>query len=246
LFYNITEVKIIIKIKKMAKKSLVAIIASMACVLVLTGCVKNTNNQNGTPAGGEDETAVGTNGSADSGQTGNVAQINSCKEEKVNLSNYGDPGQRLKNCFVKYPGEPTRQDKSYYIVEDICGQFTKEFIENILGAKITKMEPSKVSSVYTCSYYLDDKEYFTLNLEYLSVENQKKGNEFAGRKTEKNAQIPIENLVVWQEDNLINVIYLVLNPNKFISIRPNSKETVEKDEFLNFAAKLGEAIKGYK
>ena len=62
-----------------------------------------------------------------------VGTINACAEEKVNLPNYGDPGARLKNCFVKYPGEPSHPDKSYYIIEDICGQFTKEFMENMLG-----------------------------------------------------------------------------------------------------------------
>jgi hypothetical protein len=169
-----------------------------------------------------------------------------CQEEKVNLPNYGDSGKRLRNCFVEYPGEPSRQDKSYYIIEDICGQFTKEFLENILGKEITKIELPKISSINNCTYYLDDKEYLMLNLEYLSIENQKKGNEFAGYKVEKNSKIPMDNLVAWQEGDLINVVYLVLGPEKFISIRPSSKKTVTSSEFLDFTGKLGEAIKNYK
>ncbi len=230
----------------MAKKNLVAIIASMVCVLVLTGCVKNANNQNGTPAGGGDEAAVDTNGSPDNGQTGSEAQVNSCKEEKVNLPNYGDPGQRLKNCFMKYPGEPTRQDKSYYIVEDICGQFTKEFIENMLGAKITKMEPSKVSSVYACSYYIDNKEYIMLVLNYLKIENQRIGQEAMGRKMEKNPKIPVDNLITWQEDGAINNVYYILGPEKFLSLERSSKAALDNDKIINFSVKMGEAIKGYK
>ena len=212
----------------MKKKIIVAVIL-FTVVVFLSGC------------GGKKEEESKSESKSES--TGSASL---CKEEKVNLPNYGDPGKRLKNCFVEYPGEPTRQDKSYYIVEDICGQFTKEFVENILGKNIIKVEPPKIARLSNCTYYLDEKEYLTLNLEYLSIENQKKGNEIAGRKVEKNPKIPMENLVVWEKDDLINVAYLVLGSEKFISIRPGSEKTISSDDFLAFAGKLGEAIKKYK
>lgn len=171
--------------------------------------------------------------------------INICNVEKVNLPNYGDPGKRLKNCFVEYPGEPTRQDKSYYILEDICGQFTEEFMENMLGQKIEKIEPPKFAGLNNCSYYLSDKGYLLLNLEYLPIENQKKGNEMAGRRVEKNPQIPKENLVVIQDD-IISEIYFVLSAQKFLSINPNMKGIIKNEDFINLAIKFGEAIKDYK
>lgn len=214
-------------------------------IMLLSGCEKNASDKNGVPAG-EGEKVTVDEGKND-GQNKNTKNLNICKEEKVELSNYGDPGTRLKNCFVKYPGEPTRQDKSYYIVEDICGQFTREFVENMLGKKLDKIEPSKLTGLNNCTYYFDEKENVLINLEYLPIENQKKGNEFAGYRVEKNGKIPMDNLVVWQKDNLISTIYLVLDPNKFISLRPISSKTfASSEEFLNFATNLAEAIKGYK
>jgi len=174
------------------------------------------------------------------------ALLNVCSKEKVSLSNYGDPGQRLANCFVEYPGEPSRSDKSYYIIEDICGQFTKEFMENMYGGKFAKIEPPQVTSVNNCTYYFDEKEYVMLNLEYLSIENQKIGNDAMDRKTEKNSAIPMENYVAIQENGAINAIYLVLNPNKFLSLRPSSKQAIGNEKFINLAVNIANAIKSYK
>lgn len=217
----------------------------LAGLLFLSGCGKN-GNQNGAPKGNSNEESTASEDSS-STQTGNSTGPKVCKEEKVELPNYGDPGKRLKNCFVQFPGEPSRQDKSYYIVEDICGQFTQQFMENMLGIKLAKIEPPKFAGLNNCSYYFDDKEYVLLNLEYLTIENQKKGNEFAGYKTEKSDKIPMDNLIAWQDSDTINTIYLVLNPNKFISLRPISKKTFSSaDKFINFAANLAGTIKGYK
>ncbi len=175
-----------------------------------------------------------------------TATTGTCKEENVSLPNYSDPGKRLRNCFVQYPGEPSRQDKSYYIVEDTCGQFTQAFMEGTLGGKITHVAPPQIAGINDCSYYLTDKEYVMLNLDYLSVANQKTGNEAMGRKVEKASGIPMDNMVVYQEDGAINVIYLILGPEKFLSLRPRSKATIPNDRFLTWAANIGSAIKSYK
>jgi hypothetical protein len=58
-------------------------------------------------------------------------------------------------------------------------------VENMLGKKLSKIEPSKLTGLNNCTYYFDEKENVLLNLEYLPIENQKKGNEFAGYKVEK-------------------------------------------------------------
>lgn len=196
---------------------------------------------------------AGNNSTTDKSDNKNIANktnigkelINTCNVEKVNLPNYGDPGKRLKNCFVEYPGEPTRQDKSYYIVEDICGQFTKEFVENMLGQKIIKVESPKIAGLNNCTYYLNDKEYILFNLEYLKIENQKIFYEQAGEKTEKYPKIATNNLIVYKGSS-IGGIYFILSPQKFISIRPNSKNAINDDKLLNLAVNIGEAIKDYK
>jgi hypothetical protein len=227
---------------------------ALAALLFLAGCA-NKADQNGTPAAGnsaskttaEDQTAADTSATnSDSGQSTNATLLNACLEENVSLPNYGDPGKRLRNCFVEYPGEPSRQDKSYYIVEDICGQFTQQFMENMLGRKITKIEPSSISTVNACSYYLDDKEYVMLVLDYLSIQDQKTGQEAMGRKVENNPKIPVDNFVVWQEDGAINDVYFILSSQKFLRLERSSKAALNNDQIIDLSANLGAAIKGYK
>lgn len=213
--------------------------------LVLSGC-GNTEVPPGDTEKNGAEAVAEKNKDADKTENANEASLKACAKENVSLPNYGDPGQRLANCFVKYPGEPSRSDKSYYIVEDICGQFTKEFMENMYGAKLDRMELPQVATINNCTYYFNEKENVMLNLEYLSVENQKAGNEAMDRKVEKSSKIPMDNMVAYQEDGSINVIYLVLGPNKFISMRPSSKSAIENEKFIALAANIASAIKDYK
>ena len=180
-----------------------------------------------------------------------TADFKKCKEEKVKLPNYGDPGKRLGNCFVQYPGEPSRQDKSYYIVEDICGQFTKEFVENMLGLSILKIEKPTNDRLYNCKYFFSDQPagtgtYVMLNLEYLNAENQKKGHQMAGRTIKTDPRIQMKHFIVWQKDGLINEIYLVLGPEKFISINRSSGKVLDNEKDIEFAANLAKEIKNYK
>jgi len=196
----------------------------IALSLLLVGCAPQTNQQ------------VTTSGNS----------IGKCTPGSVELANYGDKGKRLANCFVEYPGEPSRQDKSYYIVEDICGQFTQEFMENILGQKLAKIVPSPISGLYNCSYYFNDKDYVMLVLDYLNVDNQKKGREYIGHTIKVDDRIPMENFYAVQENGIINSVYLVLGSDKFISIERSSSKVLEGDAVLQFAAKLGKEIKNYK
>jgi hypothetical protein len=172
--------------------------------------------------------------------------VSVCREGPVPLKNYGGPGRRLKNCFVEYPGEPTRQDKSYYIIEDICGQFTSKFMENLWAKKVVRMVPPQIEGLYNCSYYVDDENYVMLVLEYLPIENQKKDQEMLGRRAEKNAAIAMNNLVVWQENGQINSVYLILGENKFISIQRSAKAFANSQELLDFVARLAKEINTYK
>jgi hypothetical protein len=219
-------------------KKITAIIILFLVVGVVSGCEKSTEGTLETDKQSISQTETKSETEANF--------FKKCSEEKVNLPNYGDPGKRLPSCFVEYPGEPTRQDKSYYIIEDICGQFTQEFMENMLGQKLAKIEPSTISGIYNCRYYLNDKDYLWLNLDYLSVENQKNGHEIMNRKVETDSQIPMQNMVVWQSDGLINEIYLVLAPEKFISLNRSSTAVLDNNKTIDLAVKLAKEIKNYK
>lgn len=217
------------------------LVVLVGVTMVFSGCAKTDNTtinktDNGTVSS---STNVGT----ESG----TGWMNTCKSEKITLLNYGDTGKRLKSCFVEYPGEPSRQDKSYYIVEDICGQFTKEFVENMLGQKIVKTEPAKIAGLNECSYYLNEKDYLLFDLEYLKIENQKIFYEQYGDKIEKNPTIQMNNLVLSEGPAAVKgSIYLVLSPEKFLSIDPSSEDVAKNVNLIDFAAKVAQEIKNYK
>ncbi|MFA5994536.1 MAG: hypothetical protein WC823_06285 [Parcubacteria group bacterium] len=220
----------------MEKKIIFSLII-LSSALLLTGCAKEKEQQ----IGKEDVKGV----PQESMEGGNASR-NVCREEKVKLPNYGDPAQRLVNCFVQYPGEPTRGDKSYYIVEDICGQFTQMFMENMLGQKLIKIEPPQLSAANGCSYYWNKQDYVVLNLEYLSAENQRQGQEALGRQVTQNAKIPLANWVVTEKSGAVNAVYLILGPQKFISLRPSSMSVVDQISLIDVAAKIAQEIKNYK
>ena len=222
-------------------KKISTLVLLVGAAMIFSGCAKTDN----TTANKTDNDTVSN--SATAGTEAGAGWMNNCKSEKVSLPNYGDPGKRLKSCFVEYPGEPSRQDKSYYIVEDVCGQFTKEFIENMLGQKIVKTEPPKIASLFNCTYYLNEKEYLLFNLEYLKIENQKKFYEEFGDKIEKNPAIPMDNLVLSEGPKAVKgSIYLVFGPQKFISITPSSEDAEKMVDLVDFAAKVAQEIKNYK
>ena len=223
------------------KKKISTLVLLAGAIMIFSGCAKiNNSAENKT-----DNNAVSS--STNVGTESGTGWMNACKSEKVPLPNYGDPGKRLKSCFVEYPGEPSRQDKSYYIVEDVCGQFTKEFVENMLGQKIVKTEPAKIAGLNECSYYLNEKDYLLFDLEYLKIENQKIFYEQYGDKIEKNPVIPMDNLVLSEGPKAVKgSIYLILNPEKFISIDPSSEDVAKKVNLIDFAAKVAEEIKNYK
>ena len=179
-----------------------------------------------------------------------VAENNSggnCTKEEIVIEGYGDKGKRLSNCFVEYPGEATRQDKSYYIVEDICGQFTSEFVGKVLGRTILRKEKSNISDIFACSYFWNERnEYVSLVLDYQKAEIQKAGQEALGRSVKEESEIPMKNMVVYQENGLINTIYLILGENKFISVERSSSAGLDSRDLINFAVKLAKEIKNYK
>lgn len=166
-----------------------------------------------------------------------------CQREEINLVNYTEKGKRLPNCFVEFPGEPTREDKNYYIVDDICGQFTKEFMEKMLTREIKTIKAGENS----CEYQWGEiGGSVSLILDYTKIDSQKIVQEALKRKIVEEKSIPMRNMVVYQDNGLINTIYLILENNKFMSIERSSKAGLTTENLLNLAKKIALEIKNYK
>lgn len=218
---------------------------ALLLVLILVTALGAGCNQAGPATTGE-QTGQARQESEDDGQA--VGTAGPCTPGNVAIEGYGDPGKRLGNCFVQYPGEPSRQDKNYYIVEDVCGQFTQEFISHLTGREIFAAEPSPLATVHGCSYYFDSakKNYVMLVLDYLNVDKQKKNREFIGHTIKTESRIPMENFLSYQKDGQLNSTYLVLNPNKYLRLERSNGTAVSEADMLDLASKLGAEIKDYK
>jgi hypothetical protein len=56
----------------------------------------------------------------------------------------------------------------------------------------------------------------------------------------------MDNYVAYQENGVINSIYLILGEEKFISIKISSDSVFSTNELITFAINIGQAIKNYK
>ena len=203
------------------------------CVLLLEGCGSDTSK----PA----EPATGGTSSAAQSQSSLTAQ-----EADVPAPPEGATVDA--DGFVHMPGEPSRGSSAYYVTGDVCEQFTVKFMEGLTGKKILRASPG-VTGTSVCQYFTsaeNENRMFQIAVEFLSVENQKKGNVAMDRTVTPDARIPMENFVVTQEDGLINQIYLVLGPQKFISINRSSADALTEAEVMDLAIKLGEKVGEFK
>jgi hypothetical protein len=155
--------------------------------------------------------------------------------------------------FVRFPGGPTRPDQEhYYVVEDICGQFTKPFMEGLTGRTFKKVQALGSSTTFACDYYTatvaaDGKDaYLLLVLNYLNAAHQKAAQETLGRTVTTNNSIPMDNWVATQDNGVINAIYFVLGPDKFLRLDRTSTSVISDADVLALAVKLGTKIRDFK
>lgn len=155
--------------------------------------------------------------------------------------------------FVRFPGEPTRPDQEhYYVAADICGQFTKPFMEGLTGRTFKKIVPMSSSTVYACDYYTaataaDVRDpYLLLVLTYMNSARVKANQATLGRTVTTNASIPMDNFVATQDNGVINAIYFVLGPERFLRLDRTSPSVISDVDMLALAVKLGTKMKDFK
>jgi|GEM_PF-4031926 len=125
---------------------------------------------------------------------------------------------------------------------EICKKFTKEFVSSKTGKEIVRIKPFSMSGTVSCSYFLDDNSFIIIVQDELSVEKQKQGLEYLGRTLKTSPKIKREHVVVYQEDNNINSILLILNPNKFVRVDRSSLKALNNEEIIDFANKVSEKL----
>ncbi len=142
---------------------------------------------------------------------------------------------------------------------DICKEFTPDFVYSVIGKTIVRMEPSKISGVYSCDYFTDYKEDFykdakynyvgpggpsiTIVLDNLNVERQKEARKYLGMTLDTSSKINMENIVSYRTDKSIWSVDLIINPNRFVWANYSHK-AITDDQLIDFAAAMADKING--
>jgi hypothetical protein len=133
--------------------------------------------------------------------------------------------------------------KEMSVGTDICAEFPKDWVASVLNKSIIQAKPFSMSGTATCDYYVDETNFAAIKAENLNVENQKKGQENLGRTIKTDPRIVMEHFIAMQPDGLINSIYLVLNPNRFVAIDRTSGKVFDNEGEIAFAIKIAQRIK---
>jgi hypothetical protein len=132
--------------------------------------------------------------------------------------------------------------KEIRVGNDVCGEFNKEFIEQVTGKKIVKTTRFDMTGTHVCDYFLNNDDFLSIHAENLSVAVQKKGQMEMGRTITTNPKINMEHFIAVQPDGLINTIYLVINPNFFVTVDRSSGKAATEAEIVELAVKVVERI----
>jgi len=75
-----------------------------------------------------------------------------------------------------------------------------------------------------------------------NVETQKKGRLQMGDTLKTDPRIKMEHFIVFEQDGLINSIFLILNPNRFVTVDRFYGKVFDNEEVAAFAAKVADRI----
>ncbi len=131
--------------------------------------------------------------------------------------------------------------KEIIISEDVCAEFSAEFVEKILGRKVLRIDRYDSNVIHGCSYYLTENSSLTINVAKLSFEKQKEGSEYLGRPTRQDALIKMKHFVSWQGEDLYGV-YLKLTPDRYVAVSRSSTTVITNEENMKLAIAVADRI----
>ena len=145
------------------------------------------------------------------------------------------------------------------ISDDICAEFTPDFVYSVLQKPIVRVEPSKLTGVHACDYFTDYKDDYykdaasnfsapggpniSIVLDNLNVARQKEGSVFLGLTLGSTTKINMENTIDYRKDQSIWSVNLIINPNRFVWASYSGK-AITDDELITFAAAMADKIQG--
>jgi hypothetical protein len=144
--------------------------------------------------------------------------------------------------------EASNPTTKYVLLEDICKQFSQQYMQNILGKTVYSIKPASEPTLYNCTYYLNAQknDYIMLILDYLNVADQKAGLETLGYTLKTDSRIPMGHFISYNDQGKINDTYFVLGDNKFLRLTRASTQTLTETETLDLSVKLGEKMKNFQ
>lgn len=137
-------------------------------------------------------------------------------------------------------------NKQITVGNDICAQFPKEWVALAAGKTIVKATPSHTNgtATYACNYYINETNFVSIDVNDYSVEGQKKGQISFGRTLKTDPRIAMDHFIVFETDGLIDSIYLVLTPNRFVTVDRFYGKVFDNEGVIAFAAKVAQKISG--
>jgi hypothetical protein len=148
------------------------------------------------------------------------------------------PGQRMAEAGRTK--RPMMGQDSFGL--SVCTEVSKELVARIIGKQVTDTADFSTAKDTGCKYYTNRKkeEYALISAVFMNTENQKKGQKVLGRSITTSSKIGMEHFIALQENEMINAIYLVMAPEKYIRIDRSAKDVATNDQLTDLAAKVAE------
>jgi hypothetical protein len=128
---------------------------------------------------------------------------------------------------------------------DVCSEVTPDFVTQVTGLQIKKTRDFSNSTSTGCSYFMTDSEsgqFVMVVVDFMNVEDQKTGLKALGRTLKTDARIKMDHFLTYQENGVLNDIYLIMTPDKFVRVERSGVDVINEDKFIDFAASLVDKI----
>lgn len=152
--------------------------------------------------------------------------------------------QQINSSVSNSNPNPNVPEKRESITSDPCTQFTSDFVSGAIGTPVIKTTNYDHGQSKVCQYFIEGNKMVQISVEYRKVDDQKKANEFLGWQVKKDGSIGMDNFLVWQENHVLNKIYLVIDPNTSVMFSRTAADVVDNEKMITLAKAVASRIGG--